>query len=184
MNNGIIIFSFVFLVIAVSCNKEDNGSSLERKDKTVIYEVDLSLDPELPNWMGNIDSGKFIEMLLEKVKSGKLTAYSPLTVKPSPLTWNDIEFTLGVRTDSIEMTDPETGKVSWKVERNEINTNEIKRLIFIEEWSFDESNLQFNKKILGLAPVRVFYKEGYDTELKSIAFVVYFGEKKPPVLGV
>jgi glycosidase len=183
MNRIFIFFQVLILFFEVSCNYNGKSGSLERTDKNVIYEVDLSLDPELPHWMGNIDSKKFMEMLLEKVKSGKLTAYSPLSAKPEPITWSDIEYNLGVRTDTAQTIDESTGKLTSKVMKNEINTNELKRLIFIEEWTFDESTLQFNKKILALAPVRVFTKENFDSPLKSIAFVVYFTDSKPSLLG-
>ena len=44
----------------------------QNKDRTVIYEVQLNVDAEFTNWMGNIDRKKLLRSIFNQVESGEL----------------------------------------------------------------------------------------------------------------
>ncbi|MCX6256306.1 MAG: hypothetical protein NTW49_00130 [Bacteroidia bacterium] len=176
-----VIF-IITLVIIVSCSKSRDNNILINADRTVIYEVDLKVDPENVNWMKNLDRIPFLEDIINKIKSGKLQPYDPLfTNEPTLLTWDQVQHRLGFSRDTITTQEQESGELNKKVIEHNYSLEEITRMIFIEEWHYDPNSMNFEKKVLGLAPVREFEKEPGEPKVKSIVFVVYFTDKKPPI---
>lgn len=70
----------------------------------------------------------------------------------------------------------ECGGVYGYIYKN-FDITEIRSVIFIEEWYINTENLHIKKEVIGIAPVRTYYKE-QDIEqkhpLKTIPFIIYF----------
>jgi hypothetical protein len=67
----------------------------------------------------------------------------------------------------------------------EINSDEIKSLIFIEDWYWDKESLKLKKIVTGIAPVRTYFKsdeEGKAFNVKEIVYVVYFNDTHIPII--
>ncbi|MCF8371475.1 MAG: hypothetical protein K9H64_07625 [Bacteroidales bacterium] len=192
MNKTLFFFTGIAILMLVSCNnKADKPSadeSLAKTNQTVIYEVSLELDPEAPNWMGNIDQKKLVTKLFSQVENGELDAYGFLDdPQKETIDWQDVLLTMDAINDTMTILDVETGVTETKIIQNELRLNEIKALIFIEEWSLDGDG-KISKEVLGIAPVRYIFDTPDDAPYhdtlvskvrKRIPFVAYYGNKKP-----
>ena len=174
------------MLFLISCTDSSDGQadtqSLARSNETVIYEVSIEINPESPNWMGNIDNRKLITELFSQVENGELAAYSALRgAKGGTISWEDILYSLDAVNDTVQVMSVETGEMETLIIEGQLSLNEIKGLIFIEEWSL-MGNAQIVKEVLGVAPVRYIYSV-LDTigqkPTKSIPFVAYYGHNKP-----
>jgi hypothetical protein len=188
MNKALFFFSGLSILMITSCtNKADNQSdeSLANKNETVIYEVSIELNPETPNWMGNIDKKKLVTKLFSQVENGELDAYGFIDdPQGKTISWDDVLFSMDAKNDTLSILNAETGVYEQKVVKGSLHLNEIKGLIFIEEWSFGTKD-EIKKEVLGIAPVRYFYGASdtlKETPKKRIPFVAYYGNKKPALL--
>ena len=178
----LLFLSIIILFTACSTpeNNEIESDSLAKSTKTVIYEVSLEVDVDFTNWMGNIDQKKLIESIFNDVKNNKLTAYEPMS--NTETTWSEIKTVMGAYRDTIDILNTETNKYETEIIESEIHLNEIKGIIFIEEWNLNTSG-HIDKEVLGIAPVRYFANNIGDTiiDKKRIVFVTYYGDKHPPI---
>jgi len=178
----LLFLSLIFLFAACSTPKNDEPKtdSLAKSSKTVVYEVSLEVDNDFLNWMGNIDQEKLIKSIFNDVENNKQTAYAPMTNEKT--TWDEIMKNMGAFNDTIDIFNPETKKYEQNVIESGIQLNEIKGIIFIEEWNLNNEG-HISKEVLGIAPVRYFSNNIGDTivERKRIVFVTYYGDKKPPI---
>ena len=121
---------------------------------------------------------KFTFSILSEVLSGNRPAYDFNTNKQ--LTINEIRAELGEKREKV-LIEINNGFDTLDIVES-INFHEIKSFVFIEEWYIDSVSLQINKKVVGIAPVRHYYRED-DIDrvdvLKKILFVVYFEGLKP-----
>ena len=180
------LISILFLFACSEPVKNDsNVETLAKLDKTVIYEVSLEVEPDFANWMGNINQQKLVKNLFNNVKNNKLIAYDPMRVAENIIyTWDDIKDAMGAINDTLDILNTETNLYEQHVVEGKINLNEIKAIIFIEEWNMTKEG-KIEKEVLGLAPVRIFLHAIGDSIVtrKRIVFASFFGDKKPPIFS-
>lgn len=146
-----------------------------------MYETVLSPELAKVDWVKNIDSRKWMDLLFDKVNKGELIAYSPYGDLETPMTWDDVLFQMDALNDTVITEDPETQEPKTQIIENKMQMSEIKGVIFIEDWSMNSEDGRISKEILGVAPIR-YYPVGISEEpRKSIVFVCYFTENKPPL---
>ncbi|MCF6366168.1 MAG: ankyrin repeat domain-containing protein [Bacteroidales bacterium] len=130
---------------------------------------------EAPFW-SSFSKQKIVKSVLNKVLSGKIDAYDFYTGQKLKIT--DIYERFGAN-EEIEVWDYDynTGDEIVIKYKKEIYPDEIKSVIFIEDWYLDKKTLQIVKNVIGIAPVRRYenYEESDIPESEvSIPFVVYF----------
>ncbi|MGE0076382.1 MAG: hypothetical protein AB7S48_00830 [Bacteroidales bacterium] len=112
----------------------------------------------------------FIQTLLNQVFEGKAKATNYNTsqvLTPSEARGKVFE----------EVTVMVTNLNTWQDEARTVEndyTSEIKSVIFIEEWYYNETTMQLTKKVTGIAPVRYFYTSSNDSDIlrRQILFTV------------
>lgn len=118
---------------------------------------------------------KFKHLIIDDVISRKRKGFDFQTLKL--LETEKCKKRIGIFTDSIYSPNIETGEFTVNTFERQLDYSEIKSFIFIENWYVDEITLRIKKEVLGVAPVRTYYKEDdYNSEKpqKIIPFVVYF----------
>ncbi|MCD4794317.1 MAG: hypothetical protein K8R54_13865 [Bacteroidales bacterium] len=118
---------------------------------------------------------KFKHLIIDDVISGKRKGFDFHTLKL--LETEKCKKRIGIFTDSIYSPNIETGEFTVNIFERQLDYSEIKSFIFIENWYVDEITLRIKKEVLGVAPVRTYYKEDdYNLEKpqKIIPFVVFF----------
>lgn len=162
------------------CSKEKT-ESLSNQSNVIMYETVLSTDIARLEWVKNIDSKRMITSIFDRVKSGELNAYNPYGDLSTPIKWENVLFQMDALNDTIEEIDPQTNETTSKVVQHEMSLSEIQGIVFIEEWSQETGSGRIVKDVLGVAPVRYFNPGNGEEIRKSIVFVCYFTEKKPPL---
>ena len=94
-----------------------------------------------------------------------------------PLSVGDLETALGGGVDTVYVEDPETYAMEMKVMAREKRVEEIQRLMMKEEWYFDKQRSKLEVRIIGLCPIRTYFKDDdVDKEnliMKQVMWVYY-----------
>jgi hypothetical protein len=89
----------------------------------------------------------------------------------------DINNSLDIREMEIEPNSESEYQSTIKI-WSEFLPEEIKALLFFEDWYINESTLQFDKRITAIAPIRYYHKyDDVEYERKSIPFVLYTNQE-------
>jgi gliding motility associated protien GldN len=123
-----------------------------------------------------------ITLILWGIDNEGLTAYSKedvLNEFKKPLTKEEVDEAMGVRTDSTTVTDPNTGELKLSVVKKDRAIDEVKQILVKEKWFFDRQRSVMDVRILGLCPIRLTQSE--DTAeagniKKQLTFWIYFPE--------
>ncbi len=109
----------------------------------------------------NTGGGMFIEILIDAIKRGKITAYSTNDDRfTSKLTKDQVLESLTAKPDTTPIVDPVTGKEIIKIVYHDFNPEEVTKFRIKEDWIFDRNQGKMVVHIVGLAPVKDFYVDG------------------------
>lgn len=131
-------------------------------------------------WTSDLDNEKFANIIYERVKNGQTKAYDFFSEDKKQLSMEEVRHNLLIKTDTIEVTDPETGETFNSVIGGEFMPEIIESYIFLENWYFDKESCSIYKEIKAVAPVVHFFKyndSGKGEKFKKISFIVYFDNK-------
>jgi len=144
-------------------NKEQFGNA---ENEMAFYTEDL----ESPNW-NSYARQKFRNLLINKALS------LPTQVKDyetgNILGLDQLKSNLGYGEQEVIVVDPDTGDEKILKIEPEIVKEEIKCVIFIEDWYFDSGSMLIEKKVKALAPVRFYEDPETGNTIKKVAFVLY-----------
>ena len=125
------------------------------------------------------DRYSLIDLLLKHIESDQISAYDANANEfdefVEPITYEEIKLNLGAIDDTIDIPD-EYGNISQRVIKGEYNSSEVKQYMVKEEWFFDSERSVLDVRIIGLCPIRFYYR-GVDVQ-KSKLFWVYFPEAR------
>ena len=152
-------------------------------------EIDIHEKMNLP-FMYNADDDngnqKFINILLSSLKSGEITAFSPIDDRfTTPITLKEItEQLVGKpKVESIPdwTNDPDGSKGLMKdtVTINMFNPSEIEKYWVKEEVVFDKESSRLHVRILGIAPLKTI--KNVDGSFRAVTplFWVYYPDMRP-----
>jgi len=158
--------------------------------KVVWRMVDLRQKQNLPLYYPTEPIGKrmsLVDLLLYGIDNEGVTAYSPddaLNEFTVPMTRDQVDAKFDAGLDTIKTQDVETGNLIEQVVERPRKTDEVKQILVKEKWYFDKKYSMMRVRIIGLCPIRVYYRtddQGLPTEdlLKQQTFWVYFPEVRP-----
>jgi len=102
----------------------------------------------------------FINILLDEIKKGNLTAYSATDVNV-PTTYQEIETQMGAETRVQQIQIDAAGNTRDSTITDQAKPEEVKQLLVYEEWYIDHKLGKLDVRIIGICP----YYMGYDAEL-------------------
>jgi len=164
------------LMFWVKPNKEDRG------DKTLIvenyaYEFDL-YNASHPDWMQNLSVSRFVNIILDKVLSGDVKAreFDFLSNNNKVLSVSEAKERLGATIENYFTENEKTGEIDTVQVIGNIYPDEIRGVVFIEDWYIDYTNLELTKKVKRIIPIRKYDRvdeaTGEIDEVKTIPFYV------------
>jgi len=106
----------------------------------------------------------FINVLLEEIKSGRVTAYDPLNINVNT-TYADIETKLGAVEKTESITINAAGATKDTVIKQIAKPEEVKQLWVYEEWYFDKKLSKLDVRIIAIQPIYM----GFDQDLGRIS---------------
>lgn len=118
----------------------------------------------------------FINVLLDEIKAGKLTAYDPLNTKVST-TYSDIEVKMGAvnTTQSIQTSATQSHDTIIK---QDAKPEEVKQLMIYEEWYFDKKLSKLDVRIIAIEPYYMAFDQQAGRVLKKPLFWIKYDEAR------
>ncbi|MGM0376251.1 MAG: gliding motility protein GldN [Bacteroidota bacterium] len=136
------------------------------------------------------DRFSLIDLLLEGIKNGEVTAYSADTEDEfkNTMSYDDVMSSMGAET-RVEEIEQEDGTIEEREVTRGAQTREVKQVMIKEMWYFDRNYSRLDVRILGLCPIREYTDEDLEGEegeeggegagvVKEQAFWVYFPEAR------
>jgi gliding motility associated protien GldN len=121
----------------------------------------------------------FVSLLVQGIKDGKLTAYDAKDDDEFkvPMTFEQVKESFGATTRTQMVRDIDTGEMKPKEVKGEINSEEIKQFMIKEEWYFDKQSSTMNVRVIGICPIREFYRDGdvnqEDVQRRQVFWIYY-----------
>ena len=118
----------------------------------------------------------FVDVLLEATENLELTAYADEKFE-IPMSKEDIDSKVNKK-ETVSTIDPESGEEIIKEVVQELNPEDIKQFRVKEVWFFEEESSTFQKRILGIAPIRDAFNDSGDYLGQEVLFWVYYPEAR------
>jgi gliding motility associated protien GldN len=125
----------------------------EKINQPLYYPIEATLDGRK----------SFINILLDEIKSGRLTAYDPLNTTVST-TYDDITLKMGATTKTESITINAAGGSRDTVIKQDAKPEEVKQLLLYEEWYFDKKLSKLDVRIIAIEP----YYMAFDAQVGRI----------------
>lgn len=158
--------------------------------KVVYRMIDLRQKQNLPLYYPKTPIGgrmSFIDLVLYGIDNEGVRAFSTndrLNEFTAQMTLDEINKSLDAGVDTILTTDPISGDLIPQIVENPRKTDEVKKLLIKEKWFFDKKYSVMNVRVIGVCPIRTFYREDAtgmptdDFQMKQVMWV-YFPEIRP-----
>jgi gliding motility associated protien GldN len=121
----------------------------EKMNQPLYYPTEVTLDGRK----------NLINILLEEIKAGRLTAYDPL-IPTVNTTYSDIEGKMGAVNKTESITINADGATRDTVIKQDAKPEDVKQILLYEEWYFDKKLSRLDVRIIGMQPLYM----GYDAQ--------------------
>lgn len=173
----IIVFILIGCFI-VACGQKDTKNKVAER---IQYDVSIkNTDPEAAWWVDNIigpERERLVKSILSKAFNGEIQVYDYFNEPIDPADVKDIAVDTIYKT--LLRTSPPYDEYDTMVVIK-LTHEDITKIRFLEEWTFDEGTLEIQKRIIGIAPVKVVKMRG--NEYTMPLFWIYLDEKYPAEL--
>lgn len=123
-----------------------------------------------------------INLLLKGIKDNTITAYDAAQDENEfkvPVTYDQVKQAFGATAKITQKRNLETGQMEDVTIQQDIRSDEIKQIMVKELWYFDKQKSTLQVRILGLCPIKLYYREedvNQDNLLRKKIFWVYYPE--------
>ena len=175
---NIMFYGFVLLITLAmaSCNMEKSNKNVLAE--RIQYDVPIkNADPNADWWVQNLvgpDREALVKQILDKAKSGEVTVYDYFN---SPLPTKKVQ-KIGIDTliQTLKRNVPPYDEYDTTIITS-LKSSDITKLRFLEEWKKDEQGLLIEKRVLGMAPVKMVEYAGKQYSMPL--FWIYFDPEYP-----
>jgi gliding motility associated protien GldN len=123
--------------------------------------------------------GMFIEIVIDAIKTGKITAYSPMDDRfTTIMTKNELMEKVAGKRDTVTVTDPITGQEETRIRITDFRPETITKFRVKEDWIFDRNLGQMVVRIVGIAPVQDMYGDAGDFRGSQALFWLYYPDTR------
>jgi len=128
----------------------------------------------------NTGGGMFIEILIDAIKRGKITAYSAFDDRfTAKLSREQLMEQLTPKPDTQEVDDPVTGTTVRKIIQKDFKPETITSYTIKENWIFDRNQGKMVVRIIGIAPKKDVFGDNNDYRGKQTMFWLNYAEIRP-----
>ncbi len=117
----------------------------------------------------------FINVVLEEIKAGRITAYDPLNINVNT-TYADIESKLGAVEKTESITINAQGATRDTVIKQLAKPEEVKQLVLYEEWFFDKKLGKLDVRIIAIQPIFMAFDEDLGRIAKNPLFWIKYND--------
>jgi len=159
-------------------------NSSEKHGKCTLIKENVTTEFSLynetvPEWLADLNPKRFMNILLDNVLSKKVEAYDFFDQKKK-LSVEEIKTNMGECTKLYSVENTKTESYDTLRINSKMDLDEVKSIIFTEDWYIDWETLAICKTVKSIAPVRIYTTShnGEDDEIeKKIAFIVRLNNK-------
>ena len=124
-----------------------------------------------------------VNLMIQGIKDGKLTAYDAKSDDEFkvPMTYDQVKEAFGATTRTRKVRNVDTGELEEKVVQGEIRSEEVKQFMLKEEWYFDKQTSTMNVRIIGICPIKEFYRDedvNQENVQRTQVFWIYYPEAR------
>ncbi len=152
--------------------------------KVVWRMIDLREKMNQPLYFPTVPIGErksLISVLMSAIETDEVTAYRAgidnINEFKEKITYDDVLTEFEAEDQVIQVTNPVTGQVTDSLVAGEIRTDEVLQMLVKEMWFFDKKRSVMEVRIIGLCPIRVYYKpqdvDREDLQRKKLFWVKY-----------
>lgn len=152
--------------------------------------IDLRQKMNQPMYFPTMPIGErmsLIDVLMEAIKNDELKAYKPsvdgLNEFKEPFTYDGVLVEFDAKDVVSYVTDPVTGEPVERIIKGSIRTDEVVQLLVKEMWFFDRKRSIMEVRIIGLCPIRVYYKTD-DIDMEEVQYKKLFWVKFPEARNI
>ena len=128
----------------------------------------------------NTGGGMFIEILIDAIKRGNITAYSTFDDRfTTIMSKEELMALLSPKPDTLTQDDPVSGKPVITIVKKDFKPEEITKFRIKEDWIFDRNEGKMVVRIVGIAPVKDVYGDNGDYRGQQAMFWLYYPEIRP-----
>jgi len=127
-----------------------------------------------------------INLLLKGIKAQGITAFEASILDnnefTTPMSFDQVKAQFGAATKTVMRRNFENGQMEPVTIQQDIPTDEVKQLMIKEIWYFDKQKSSLQVRILGICPIRVYYREedtNQEIPLRKKLFWVSYPEIRP-----
>jgi gliding motility associated protien GldN len=134
----------------------------------------------------NEDNGnqRFIYILLNAIKQGKIMAFDPVDDRFTTLmTPQKVSEAFAGGIDTVPVYDLQGNIEAYEVREKEFNPDSVYKYRIKEEWVFDKETSRMFVRILGICPVKAQYIEAMQKSIDIPLFWVYYPTELRPLLA-
>jgi len=134
----------------------------------------------VPEWLADLNPKRFMNIVLDNIFNKNVVAYDFFDQKKK-LSIEEVKANMGETTKIYSVENQKTEKFDTLRINSKMDLDEVKSLIFVEDWYIDWNTLAIYKTVKSIAPVRVYTSShnGEDDEVeKKIAFIVHLNTAK------
>jgi hypothetical protein len=173
----IAILATAFLLFYIASHAQKNAhatGTVWKKEIGRIVELKETEDPKVHHLRNLRNDTVLLEMIVNAVMAGKITAYSSwdhyFTTKLSP---KEMQEMLLSKPDTVTMVDPVTGKEMMKIVNHDFDYGAVTKWRIYEQWSFNRETGHTDIQIVGIAPMLEVYVDGNYRGMKPLFWIRY-----------
>ena len=128
--------------------------------------IDMRQKMNQPLYFPTVPIGErmsLIDVLMEAIEDEKITAYKPAFDDSNEfmeiMSYDQVLEEFDAKDKTVTIVDPLTGEPTTEVIQGTMNTDEVIQLLVKEMWFFDRKRSTMEVRIIGLCPIRLFYKD-------------------------
>ncbi|MGE5447353.1 MAG: gliding motility protein GldN, partial [Bacteroidales bacterium] len=101
-----------------------------------------------------------VNLLMAGIKDGTITAYDAKNDDEfkTPISYDQVKEAFGATAKKKQIRDVDTGELRDTIINADFRTEEIKQIMIKEEWYFDKQTSTLNVRIIGISPIREYYR--------------------------
>lgn len=157
--------------------------------KLVWRMIDLRQKMNQPLYFPTVPIGdrmSLIDVLMDAVKNGEITAYKPSLDDANefrePISYEQVLEEFEAQDKEVTVYDPVTGEPSVEIIPGSVRTDQVMQLLVKEMWFFDRKRSVMEVRIIGICPIRLYYREddiNQEELVRKKLFWVKFPEARP-----
>lgn len=127
-----------------------------------------------------------VNLLMAGIKDGSITAYDAKNDEDfqvfTPINYDQAKEAFGATAKKKQIRNVDTGELKDTTITVDFRSEEIKQILIKEEWYFDKQTSTLNVRIIGISPIREYYRDedvNQETVLRAPLFWVYYPEARP-----